>query len=60
MLKVRTVRVYHSSTSIKKRVTVKSGQGAVSGISGQLIDKFFLRVWCVEIERSVLDFPDVS
>lgn len=58
VLKVRTVRIYHSATSIKQRVTVKSGQGAVSGITGQLIDKFFR--WYVETEWSVLDFPEVS
>lgn len=41
------------------RVTVKSGQGAVSGITGWLIDNFFLRMSYVEIEWSVLDFPEV-
>lgn len=34
----------------QKEVSVKFAQGAVSGITGQLTDNFFLRVWYMETE----------
>lgn len=42
----------------QKEASVKFAQGVVSGITGQLIDKFFLRVRYMEIEWSMLHLPE--